>query len=112
MTRKKVEPVVFNEPVMPDIFADLEEAQRRNGRYREDEGKRRSVAFGACPLCTNHRVGLVPQGRHLAWRDHNRHTHGGASLQCGAVGQHLCDLPARDASAWTSDPAPTCTCER
>lgn len=113
MTRKKkVEPVVFNEPPIPDIFADLEAQTAKRGTYKEGEGKRRSVEFGACPLCSIRRIGLVRQGEHLAWREHTFQTHGGLSLQCSATGQHLCDLPGRDVSDFTGETPPTCSCRK
>lgn len=111
MTKKKAEPVVFNEPAIPDIFAGLD-TPAKNTRYREGEGKRRSMAFGACPLCSNRRLGLVRQGPHLAWRDHTYQTHGGVSLQCSSTGQHLCEVPGRDVFDFTGEHPPTCPCGR
>lgn len=110
--KKKVEPVVFNEPEVSDIFAGLDEMNTKHSRYGEDEGKRRSAAFGACPLCSKNKLGLVRQGVHLVWRDHTYQTHGGLSLQCSSTGQYLCEVPGRDVSDINGEQPPTCPCGR
>lgn len=109
MGRKKPEPPLLTDVEIPDIFAGLEQRGRRPRVERE---RQTSVAFGACPGCSHNRIGLVGQGAHLAWRDHNLQTHGGISMQCSAVGQRLCDLPARDVYDLTGQEPPACTCTK
>lgn len=89
-----------------DPFVGLVEVTKKKPKRDEQ----RSLTFGGCPTCSATKVGLVRQGAHLAWRDHNRRTHGDISMQCPSVGQRLCDMPARDVWELTGIETPTCSC--
>ena len=93
-----------------DLFAGLEGALVRPATYVDKGTSRRASTYAGCPQCTNDKVGLVIQAGHLAWKDHYVTTWGGASRQCTAGGQHLCDLPARDVRFLTGLQTPTCIC--
>lgn len=57
----------------------------------------RSVKWGLCPGHSLGRgTGLVHQGKHLVWRLHRKHTHGGLAIDCSASGQPVCELPSRE----------------
>lgn len=65
----------------------------------------RSVAQARCPSCNRSTqagdiklTGLVRQGTHLVWRDHDVVTWGGAKLPCPASGTAVCTNPARSAA--------------
>lgn len=76
----------------PSIFDNLQSGGREKVRSPK------SVARGACPKCSNEKVGLLrsPDGQHLIWRQHNLVTHGGLRIPCWSTALHLCELPARD----------------
>lgn len=93
-----------------DLFAGLEGVGLPPSTYVDKAAKQRPITYGACPKCTSEKVGLVLQNGHLVWVDHYVSTWGGASRQCAAGAQHLCDLPARDVRLLTGMATPTCTC--
>jgi hypothetical protein len=86
----------------PSLFDGLEGV---GGQERQSTP--RSVARGACPMCSAEKVGLIrsPDGVHLVWRMHNLVTFAGTRLPCGATAQHLCLAPARDIPGYDT---PTC----
>jgi hypothetical protein len=69
----------------------------------------KSVKWAPCPShglvsTDSGNTGLVPQGRHLAWRDHDVVMQGGARQQCRASGLRYCEH-RRDTDKGT------CSCE-
>lgn len=93
-----------------DLFAGLAGPVGRG--YEERAQPLKSVAWGGCPGCLNNKVGLAQVTGHLSWKDHNRTTWGGASMQCSVTGQHLCDYPARDVESLTGVSTPHCPHEK
>lgn len=96
--------------VQSSIFEEIENA----GRFIEKPARAKTIAHGACPTCSNNKVGLVfARGSQcLAWKDHYLTTHGGHAMQCRSVGQHLCDCPARDVTSLTGLDTPVCPHDR
>lgn len=69
---------------------------------RERQKPARSIAQARCPSCNRSTTsgekkltGLVRQGTHLVWREHDVVTWGGAKLPCPASGTAVCTNPAK-----------------
>ncbi len=73
---------------MTGSFFDVEPMRRA----REKRPVVRSVAQGNCPECTREKVGLVRQGIHIVWREHNLTTWAGTRIACRASGVAACVL--------------------
>jgi hypothetical protein len=94
-------------PTLP-LF-DVEHVEQGSSRTENSRRPARSVAWGRCSRHANPKeIGLVRQGEHLYWREHDYPTWGKARMTCDASGVRLCESSARTVPG---QPTPTCDCE-
>jgi hypothetical protein len=77
------------DPIGTDAMFDVEPLRHAKQRTKSVP----SAAQGNCPRCLRGKTGLMPQGRHLVWRQHNYTTWSGARMPCPASGIAVCALP-------------------
>lgn len=71
-------------------------APAKGPRTGEEAATRRvrPVGYAKCPRCSKAKLGAVPSGSHVVWREHVYRTWGGCPITCPASGVSLCTLPA------------------
>lgn len=87
MSPKKYDPAVHHDALL-EVPPPTDSKGKEGGTARRSA---RSVTRAKCPACaTAAPVGIVLQGSHLVWRLHDKVTHSGARMACGASGVALC----------------------
>ncbi len=60
----------------------------------------RSITTALCPECHGGAIGVVPQGEHRVWRQHDKLTAAGGRIPCRATGVALCATGLRPGEGW------------